>query len=94
MTDFVVDALAVCRLSRLIREDHIFDRLRAALLLHERCKRWFPQFIKCPWCVSMWCGLGVALCRVVAPKWWNPMARALAASYVASQAAVHTEPKD
>lgn len=92
--DFLIDALAVCRLSRLVREDHIFDRPRAALLLHERSKRWFPKFIRCPWCVSAHAGVVVFTFRWLAPKQWDLIAKALAASYVASLSAVHLEPHD
>lgn len=37
-------------------------------------------FIVCPWCVGMWIGLGVSVARVVAPRSWRWVARALALS--------------
>jgi hypothetical protein len=93
-TDTVIDALAVMRLSRLVREDTIFDHVRYRLVIHHRCSKWFPKFIKCPWCVSMWCGFAVAIGRRFAPRLWSPLALALASSYAASLAAVHLEPHD
>lgn len=93
-TDTAIDALAVMRLSRLVREDTIFDRPRYRLVVSHRHSRWFPKFIKCPWCVSMWCGFAVAIGRRFMPAWWSPLALALASSYVASLAAVHLEPHD
>lgn len=92
-TDAVIDALAVCRLSRLIREDAILDGPRYAFVTHRHTRSWAPDFVRCPWCVSMWCGLGVAFLRTVCPTLWAPMARALAGSYVSALATVHLEPK-
>jgi hypothetical protein len=38
---------------------------------------------RCPWCVSIYVGLGVTIARLVAPRAWSLIARALAASAVA-----------
>lgn len=86
--------LAVMRLSRLVREDTILDPIRHRLVTHHRCSKWFPKFIRCPWCVSMWCAFGVVILRRVAPREWALTAEVLACSYVASLAAVHLEPHD
>lgn len=90
-TDTAIDALAVMRLSRLVRHDTILDGPRYALTIHRHTRRWFPQFVKCPWCVSTWCGFVVALGRRFLPEWWGPLALALASSYVASIAAERVE---
>lgn len=37
-------------------------------------------FVGCPWCVSVWVGLGVAVARRVVPAGWGLVAAGLAAS--------------
>lgn len=39
--------------------------------------------VTCPWCSSWWIGLAVVAMRRLAPRWWAPMAEALALSAVA-----------
>jgi len=90
-TDATIDALAVLRLSRLIRKDKILDGPRFAFVTHRHTRSWAPDFVKCPWCVSMWCGLFVSFMRTVCPGLWSPMSRALASSYVAAIVAVRVE---
>lgn len=92
--DLVIDALAVARLSRLVREDKILDGPRYAFVTHRHTRSWAGDFVRCPWCVSMWCGFFVAIARRVAPRWWSPVAFSLASSYCAALAAVHVEPHD
>lgn len=89
----VVDWLAVARLSRLVREDTILDRPRYWFVTNTRCAPKAQTFIRCPWCVSMWCAFAVGLLRSFGGRPGVWMSRALAASYVASLAAIHTEPK-
>lgn len=49
------------------------------------------ELARCPWCMSMWIAAGVVAARATAPRWWDPLARALAASQVAGLAATVTE---
>lgn len=75
--------LAVARLTRLVNEDAILDRPRAAV---QRSKTHdsLVYFVTCPWCVSIWVGAGVAAAVWAWPcSWWVQVPLlALAASYV------------
>lgn len=81
--NFVKDALATYRLTKLVIDDKITEDVREAVF-----DKFPPDQTKvgylftCPWCVSIWVGLGVATARLVAPKAWDPVATALAASSV------------
>jgi len=46
----------------------------------------WARFVECPWCVSMWVAAAAAAARALVPRWWDPLARVLAASSVASLA--------
>lgn len=46
-------------------------------------------FMTCPWCVGMYVSAGVAVAQKVAPRFWNPIARVLAASSVAGLLSGH-----
>lgn len=41
------------------------------------------ELVTCPWCCSMWIGLGVIAARRLAPRAWDPLARALVGSAAA-----------
>lgn len=80
----IVDALAVHRLTKLVIDDKITEDLR---------NKWFEHFgephetkmgylITCPWCASIWLGIGVVAARTIAPRAWRPLAYALAFSSV------------
>lgn len=45
--------------------------------------------LSCPWCISVWLAVGVWAARRAAPALWDPLARVLAASYVAGVLAQH-----
>jgi len=86
MTDalnFVKDALATYRLTKLVIDDKITEDVRNKVF-----DRFPPESTKvgylftCPWCVSIWTGLGVVAARRVAPTAWDAMATALAASSI------------
>lgn len=74
--------LATARLTRLINDDVLLDRPRAAIQRTDRVK--LAYFVTCPWCVSMYVGGGVA----AAAYWYGDRAFvivplvALSASYV------------
>ena len=81
MLDFIIDALATHRLTRLVIEDDITADLR------ERVWRRHPPhddklgyLLTCPWCTSMWAGFAVAAARTIAPSAWRPLSYALALS--------------
>lgn len=79
----LVDFLAVYRLTRLLQLDDILeaprDELRRALRRHAK----LLELTTCPWCLSVWIAFGVVVLRRVRPRFWDPIATALAASAVA-----------
>jgi Protein of unknown function (DUF1360) len=61
---FVVLCAAIARITRLVRDDTIFDGLRGRL--YERLTRkdhgvgyWLFELLRCPWCISGWIAAGV-----------------------------------
>ena len=80
----VVAALAVTRVTRLITEDRILVGLRQWVV-----RRWGEDsaqsyFVHCPWCVSIYVGLGLMTPAVLWPTKWTILAFSfLAASMVA-----------
>lgn len=40
------------------------------------------KLVTCAWCLGVWAAVGVVVARRVAPRWWPPVARALAMSHV------------
>lgn len=91
MVDLLTDTLACYRLTRLAVEDSILDGPRAhvrnALKVagYDRAL----EFTRCPWCLSVWIGLGVVVARRAAPRAWPPIAWALACSTVAGAASTY-----
>lgn len=77
------DALACYRLTKLVLDDRITQPLR---------ERWFARhppestalgyLATCPWCLSLWAGLGIVGARRLAPRAWSPLADVLAMSAV------------
>lgn len=49
----------------------------------DRDRPMVAELLSCPWCVAMWCALGVAVARRAAPRTWGPVARMLAMAYAA-----------
>lgn len=39
--------------------------------------------VSCPWCSGMWIAIGVVALRRLVPRWWAPLAKALALSAAA-----------
>lgn len=84
---WLVDALAVYRLTRLLAADGITAEVRDAI--HEWTDQGDPtltkakvaELIECRWCVSMWVSLGLVY-LVRRRHWWPSMADALAFSAV------------
>lgn len=87
MRDLLLDATATYRLTRLLVEDDLLDEPRDAVTRWAEARettlrRKVGTLVLCPWCMSMWCGLLVVALRRVAPRLWDPLAKALAYSAV------------
>ena len=76
---FLVDCLAVFRLTRLVTRDRITEPLRAKA---ETGPEWLRYLSGCAWCASPYVAVGVVLARKWAPGVWEPAARVLAFSAV------------
>lgn len=84
MRSLLVDVLAGHRLTRLVTEDVITAPAREKIFKKypPTEDRW-SYALTCPWCTSMWLGLGIAVFRKFFPEVWNPVAEALAISSAA-----------
>lgn len=86
---WLVDALAVYRLTRLVAADGITEPIRDVIsewtesgpqtLVKEKV----AELIECRWCVGMWVALGLVYV-VRRRSWWPNMADALAFSALAA----------
>lgn len=91
VSETVTDALASFRLARLVMADTFPPARRARTLIRQKGPEWAAELIECPWCVGMYTSLGVVAARAVAPRAWDPLARALAISAAVGVFAVKTE---
>lgn len=96
MLDLLVDAAATYRLTRLVTTD-TFPPVKAARVRivndHTTTTRnahgttdepdALAELVQCPHCASFWIAVAVVAARILAPKWWRPLATALAFSAVA-----------
>lgn len=73
---FLIDALAVYRLTRLLTRDKLTEKLRAKM---EELSLGYLS--TCPWCISPYIAVGVVAAR--RHRWWGPIAEVLAFSAVA-----------
>lgn len=82
-TTLIIDAAATYRLVRLAQVDDFppAARLREHLRTSDNVPDWVWDLYECPWCLSFWVGLGVALARKRLPG-WSMVAAALAYSAV------------
>lgn len=81
----ILYALAVLRVTRLVNLDEITDPIRIAAAHAFGPESKIVYFLQCPWCVSMWLGLGTAWIVPVLtplPLWLWPFL-GLAVSYLA-----------
>lgn len=86
---FVLLALAVARLTVLIRSDRITRAPRYFVARHVNQNGYIAYLMSCPWCISIWIAAAAA---VAAHFWWHQwvfqaVILALALSYVASMLA-------
>lgn len=92
MLDHVIDALATHRLTKLVIDDYITEPLREKVYEKfgdpEDSK--ISYLVTCPWCVSIYTGLGVVAARSIAPKAWAPLAAALAYSSITGWVEEHS----
>lgn len=85
MTELLIDALAAYRLWKLAAEDLIAEPARGRLYAELDRRDWLmPRaLIECPWCLGFWLCCAAVAARKLAPRAWEPLARALAASALA-----------
>jgi hypothetical protein len=79
--------LATARLTVLVNDDYLTERLRAAVDRRAAASSawdYLSYLLGCPWCVSMWAGLGVAGATYAWHTHWpvQVLLIALAASYL------------
>lgn len=77
-----VDALAVWRLTRLIRDDDAGAPVRTAVSVIIGPVG--DQAIACPWCLPVWVAAGAMLWRRLAPRSWAFTARVAALAAITS----------
>jgi Protein of unknown function (DUF1360) len=79
--DAVLEMLAVYRATKLLQEDDLppLPEIRAKLMAKYEDSPW-SALLDCPWCLSVWVGMGSALLRRVAPRLWRVLAGVLASS--------------
>lgn len=82
LTDDLIDALAVARITRLITKDKIAEPLRDRWAARYVASDQMSYLITCPWCVSVYVALAVSAARAAVPG-WRYLARALASSQIA-----------
>lgn len=80
--NFLVDALAAFRLTRLALEDTFppIERARSKLKQQVSADSWQRELMECPWCFGMYVAIVVVVVRRLAPRVWDPLANVLALS--------------
>lgn len=89
----LVDALATYRLVKLVRDDRITERARVTAIERfgppERSK--MTYLLHCPWCLSIYLGAALTLCRRRWPRATTLVARTLALSATTGLTTQHLE---
>lgn len=88
---FVILALAVFRVTRLLIEDSILEPIRELTTFRLSPQNKFRELIECPWCLGMWLSFataGLVLLRPVIITW---LALPFALSAVVGLIAEHSE---
>lgn len=91
-TETVIDIAATYRLCRLAQVDTFPPAQKIRDLVDRSASDWLHELYNCPYCLSMWIGLSVAIARRRFPRLWAPFALALAAS-AATGPVLHHEKK-
>lgn len=81
----IVLALAVARGTRIVTEDTVSGPFRRWLVRRLGETHWLTYLFHCPYCASVWLGLGAGAfaCAVLAVSWWWLVPLALVFSQVA-----------
>jgi hypothetical protein len=93
-SNFVIDALAVYRLTRLVTRDTITDDLRETVqgeiqtaatagIITQKTSDRFAYLIECDWCMSIWVAAVAYSLKKYVPHVWGTISHILAASAVA-----------
>lgn len=88
--EFVLLALAVYRVFKLIAEDTILDRPRAWVL--KRLSDTWDLFLQCPWCLGWWLSLAWWGAWLIAGDWALLAATPWALSAVVALVTLRDEP--
>ena len=82
LLELVEDALASYRLTKLVKDDFITEPLREGVERHAGPpdKSKLSYLVRCPWCLSIYFGLGLTAARRWAPTSASMVSRALALS--------------
>ena len=89
--NFVIDALAVYRLTRLATRDEITEGLRETIekelgtavdakLVTQKTGEKLVYMLRCDWCMSIWVALFALILKKYVPDLWNNLRYVLAAS--------------
>lgn len=89
---FLIDSLAVYRLTRLVAADTIAERFRSWFLYRfvyddvanvRPGREAWEGFVECRWCVGVWVAIGVTTAEWAAPVVWHPVGFMLAVACAA-----------
>lgn len=92
--NFVIDALAVYRLTRLVTRDTITEEIRETIkqelqttaeagIAPEKSIQKIVYFLECDWCMSVWVASAAYCMKKYIPETWSTISYVLAASAVA-----------
>lgn len=95
LTETAIEALAVYRVVKLIREDKIMEKPREWFWRRYPPETTMPGYLSsCAWCLSIYAGAAVSAGRIVAPKVTRAITRALALSAIAGIITEREESRD
>lgn len=77
---FLVDLVAVYRLTKLITEDRITEEMREFIWDRTQQGSKLNYLISCPWCVSIWAGVAIFTLRKISPDTADWLSAVLASS--------------
>lgn len=88
---FIVDCLAIYRLTRLATRDEITEGLRETIekelgtavdakLITKKTEEKLVYMLRCDWCVSIWVAVFALILKKYVPDVWNNLKYVLAAS--------------